>query len=1714
MGDSLKYLGILLLVLSILLGSIPIISTTKSLSNDTVETTWRIYNVQQMPTLHEPITIIGDENFTSENGVIGGSGTKEDPYIISGWEIHVSDERPGIYIYNTTKYFIIKNCIVVGTRQGSGAGSYGIYLKRVRNGIITDVTVYSYPTLYYLSTGILLSSSENIIVNNTNIYYNFDALIIDNSNNIRVINNDIHHQYEGGILLYSGENIIIHNNTILYNGWRSIHVMASNNSISYNLIIQYYEDIPYPSFGILVEGENNTITYNNIFHELVGIELYSGSNIIMHNNISECKYGISITYTGLNIIAQNNIVNNVDYGIYVKGENNYIYSNNFISNGIQAYVEEGINYWDMGYPIGGNYWSDYNGYDQYRGPYQNISGSDGIGDTPYIINENNTDHYPLIYPLKSGNITLIFRVHGLQKGVKWGVTLHMPNGSRIIKETTDRFLIFILSRGYYSYYIHVPEGYYTQNPYGEFYLYSDKIIDVWFRRVDIEIYSEYGNIFYNNMNLTNRFYVKILNINRYEVDNVTGYIDEYSNTINFSYNKDLDMWFSVCNPGILPPGKHVLFVRVYSHNRIAIEDEYLFNVLQVPGLILKLSSENAEVEGKGYKIETSTEFKYEHKGLWDNSYSWSISLTVSWRPFNKRIDAAYIGGEWELGAVEFDAEVDLYSNGNVSISGTLKHVFKGKISSVDVDISLYASASGELYVNWSSLSVELSKISINLGIEAQASVIVPTPWSISIPEIGNFGLTVMFSPGISASLEIDLKPTNNTSEYLFGILPLKIDSVSGSIVGSVIISGQLGGKLGSNSVKLGAYIGVAGILGAGVFPQSLNDIMKSGAIVGEIDAFGIAYLGIYTIFERIQLVGPGIIYSWGNITNNELDELNNIISDQLDNIADLLDWVNGSWSGYVIQYSRIGGDYIAHYYNDSLYIYYTFVRPDGTSWIKGYKLYEFNRSMTNAPIPNTDALSILSPYIFELPNGSLAMLYAMVSRGNYSLDNLTILLQLSIFNDRRNMWCKPINITNSGVVLSYTSDGKNIYIIWSNSFNYTDTRLLVFNNDGVLMRGIYIPNMYSIIDAYNDTILIRMLNNSIVEIHNSEIKILNNISSAGFMKDGILYLLYTNKTMEILYPNHEKFSINLPQQIIDVKPYVINDTIYIIAVNLERILIYRYNKYNAMLTMVKDYEVSNLTQIRVVLGNKFLYLLPLITHNITLQNSSILLYIYKPPETGYITINTTLSKYYVKTGEALSLKIHNSPPNTTYNIFLDGELIGTITTNGLGEAITNLTVPLVPGGRHTISVLDINNTYYGSSWFEVIPNVKTDKNETYTPGEIILTGTGFASNQLINIYIDDNHLTTVKTNESGAFTAKLNIPLLPSGSHTIKILDYNTYTLLYSMNITTFSILEMVHENTETEINMLQNITNHIIGLINTTQYIRLGIETIILKLDKYNITLDLIKGKIEEIIIDLDQVNHSIDDISKILGEIIGIVDNISNNTGYIKTMIGYINMSIKDMNASLIGLITTKYNQTYALITTGIGIILTRIDDLRDIGVSLSDRLTLIIKNIDELRDMIDENDRDILNLLANNTGLLLDILNSTAFIEYSFGMISVKLDDLNASIMGLITLNNKKYALLNTRLGTILADVKRLSDIRDLLISKLNDILSKIDRVGIRIDEKYKGVSRKINENTDKIIEEEKDIKGAISSILFAIYTLLAAIITGVFILYVRIDRLKRF
>jgi nitrous oxidase accessory protein len=220
-----------------------------------------------------------------------------------------------------------------------------------------------------------------------------------------------------GMSVWGSSSNNITSNSVTKTKGISIHVIAgSNNTVSFNRIEDYYCGI-----NAHAGSNDNRIVANNIKQGDCGILLDNShdnvisGNIITENrwkygyNLTDEKYGISIQDDSSgNLVFENYIANNDGDGTRVveRATGNRFYHNNFINNENQAYASAGFtNYWDDGYPSGGNYWSDYNGTDLHNNPYQNETGSDGIGDTPYAIDANNTDIYPLVGMFQSYNVT-------------------------------------------------------------------------------------------------------------------------------------------------------------------------------------------------------------------------------------------------------------------------------------------------------------------------------------------------------------------------------------------------------------------------------------------------------------------------------------------------------------------------------------------------------------------------------------------------------------------------------------------------------------------------------------------------------------------------------------------------------------------------------------------------------------------------------------------------------------------------------------------------------------------------------------------------------------------------------------------------------------------------------------------------------------------------------------------------------------------------------------------------------------------------------------------------------------------------------------------------------------------------------------------------------------------------------------------------------------
>ena len=74
--------------------------------------------VHPLQTAHPPILIEGNANFTAANGVVAGSGTPSDPYLIAGWLIDASTAN-AVEIRDTTAPFVIRDIVVGHSNPGA-----------------------------------------------------------------------------------------------------------------------------------------------------------------------------------------------------------------------------------------------------------------------------------------------------------------------------------------------------------------------------------------------------------------------------------------------------------------------------------------------------------------------------------------------------------------------------------------------------------------------------------------------------------------------------------------------------------------------------------------------------------------------------------------------------------------------------------------------------------------------------------------------------------------------------------------------------------------------------------------------------------------------------------------------------------------------------------------------------------------------------------------------------------------------------------------------------------------------------------------------------------------------------------------------------------------------------------------------------------------------------------------------------------------------------------------------------------------------------------------------------------------------------------------------------------------------------------------------------------------------------------------------------------
>ena len=229
-------------------------------------------------------------------------------------------------------------------------------------------------------------------------YTSEDGIVVQRQNNVTITNVAVYNFFYG-ISVKESSNIIITKTTTANNYWAYYVLGSHNDSIIDNQIINNNHGIE------LHSAENNKVDGNSIVANYFnGLRVVNSSeNIVSNNYIAKNSRGIYINYGGENRIFGNTIAENSGWGIQLRSSNssrnnNVFYHNNFINNQVseglqvsnQWYFGPESNIWDNGEE--GNYWSDYTT----RYPNATEIDDSGIGNTPFVINEYNIDHYPII----------------------------------------------------------------------------------------------------------------------------------------------------------------------------------------------------------------------------------------------------------------------------------------------------------------------------------------------------------------------------------------------------------------------------------------------------------------------------------------------------------------------------------------------------------------------------------------------------------------------------------------------------------------------------------------------------------------------------------------------------------------------------------------------------------------------------------------------------------------------------------------------------------------------------------------------------------------------------------------------------------------------------------------------------------------------------------------------------------------------------------------------------------------------------------------------------------------------------------------------------------------------------------------------------------------------------------------------------------------------
>ena len=272
-------------------------------------------------------------------------------------------------------------------------------------GESTNTTLNLHPkySVWWILTAMFSSSEDalqitarDVTVANLTIKYTGDIRV--SNEKVQFLRTNLDASISSSGLIISGSGCTLAENSL----GGLLKIYSSSNIISQNKMYSLYVE----------SGNNNTIESNDLHYLSLTNSNY---NLISKNSINTENIWrvVDIVNSSYNTLVRNNVTShlwNTNLVISGKSYDNTIYENNFLSPAYAAlnsseYFYSNKEFVSVDLAAFGNFWEQ-NGVGNY---WQNYHGSDanwdGIGDTAYVIDATNVDHYPLIapsYETKSG----------------------------------------------------------------------------------------------------------------------------------------------------------------------------------------------------------------------------------------------------------------------------------------------------------------------------------------------------------------------------------------------------------------------------------------------------------------------------------------------------------------------------------------------------------------------------------------------------------------------------------------------------------------------------------------------------------------------------------------------------------------------------------------------------------------------------------------------------------------------------------------------------------------------------------------------------------------------------------------------------------------------------------------------------------------------------------------------------------------------------------------------------------------------------------------------------------------------------------------------------------------------------------------------------------------------------------------------------------------